>query len=355
MTNFQHSHSAPQPRLRRVFFQRLPALLASLVLASCAAVTGTEADRQTGVSPPQSQYDAIIIDNRGRLLSINQLAEALAPADVVVIGEYHGHHGAHLLQALLQSALYQRRPQQVLSMEQFTLADQPELDRYLAGETGEEELIADTDAWSNYKASYRPLMELAKRRNIPVTAANAPADVVRCVGRTGADYLDRLDARQRMQLPDQPFADTPAYREKFFAALGGAHGSGPDQPKPSQRLENSYKAQLLRDTTMADRVIGSLTENPGHQVIHITGTFHSENRLGMVAALEKQRADLKVAVVSPVFWQTGDSLAGLLETHRGKGDYLYFLQPLPTQYLSSERQREAMMAQFRSAAELACD
>jgi hypothetical protein len=41
-----------------------------------------------------------------------------------------------------------------------------------------------------------------------------------------------------------------------------------------------------------------------------------------VAVLEKKRPELEVAVVSPVFWQPGDSFDSLLETNRGKGDFL---------------------------------
>ena len=332
-------------------------ILACLLFAGCASLpdSNPEPAINTKIAPPQSQYDSIITDNNGSLLSISGLAKELAPADVIVIGEYHGHHGAHLLQSLVQSALYQRRRQQVLSMEQFTLDDQPKLDEYLAGKSGEEELIADTGAWSNYKASYRPLIEFSKNRNLPVVAANTPADIVRCIGRTGESYLDQLDTGQRAQLPDDPFADTPAYRKKFFDALDGGHGSGQDPSDNSERLENSYKAQLLRDNTMADRVLKALANRPRHQVIHLTGSFHSEDRLGMVAVLEKRRPDLEVALVSPVFWRPGDDFDSLLEAHREKGDFLYFLQPLPERYKSTERQRQAIMAQFRNAAELSCD
>ncbi|MEP1215315.1 MAG: ChaN family lipoprotein [Marinobacter sp.] len=320
---------------------------ACLLLAGCATVPANNPN----VVPPQSQYDSIIVDGNGRLLSINQLAEELAPADVVVIGEYHGHHGAHLLQLLVQSALYQQRPRQVLSMEQFALDDQPELDRYLTGQSGEEELIADTGAWPNYKASYRPLIEFSKNRNVPVVAANAPAHIVRCTGRYGDAYLDELDAGQRRKLPDAPFTDTAEYRRKFFETLGGHHG----QAENSKRLENSYKAQLLRDNTMADRVIRALKEFPGHQVIHLTGTFHAENRLGMVAVLERKRPDLDVVVISPVFWTSGNTLNSLLKAHQEKGDYLYFLQPLPEEYKDNERHRNSITEQFRNATELSCD
>ncbi len=328
-------------------FSHTLVILAFLLFAGCSFLPASNQK----VVPPQTQYDSIIADDKGRLLSINQLAEKLTPADVVVIGEYHGHHGAHLLQSLVQSALYQQRPRQVLSMEQFTLDDQPELDRYLSGQSGEEELIADTGAWPNYKASYRPLVEFSKKRNIPVVAANAPEYIVRCVGRTGEAYLEGLDAGQRGPLPDAPFVDTPGYRKKFFNTLGGGHG----QTDNSKRMENSYKAQVLRDNTMADRVIRALEKNPDHQVIHLTGTFHSEDRLGMVAVLEKKRPDLDVAVISPVFWRSGDDLDSLLSAHQGKGDYLYFLQPLPEEYKDNERHREAIMEQFRNAADLSCD
>lgn len=322
-------------------------LLTCLFLTGCASLP----DSQAPVLPPQSQYDAIITDDQGNVLSINQLASRLHSFDVVVIGEYHSHHGAHLLQSLLQSALYQQRPQQVLTMEQFTLDDQNELDLYLAGKSGESELIADAGAWPNYKASYRPLVEFSKARNIPVIAANAPADTVRCVGRKGEKYLNTLAIAERNRLPEPPFTDTPAYREKFFDMLGtNHHGSG-----PSARLENSYKAQLLRDNTMADQVIKALRDYPQHQVIHLTGTFHAENRLGMVAVLEKKRPDVSVAVISPAFWHSGDNLQSLVEAHQHKGNFLYFLQPLPQEYTDAERHRNAIREQFRQAADITCE
>jgi uncharacterized iron-regulated protein len=333
-------------------FTQTLSTLTCLLIAGCASLP----DSKPTPVPPQSQYDSIITDNNGRLLSINDLTAELAFADVVIIGEYHGHHGAHLLQSLMQSALYRQRPQQLLSMEQFTLNDQPQLDTYLAGQTGEEELIADSGAWSNYKASYRPLIEFSKNRNLPVVGANAPADIVRCIGRNGESYLDQLDREKRSQLPENPFVDTPAYRKKFFNALGGGHGGTDDQPTGhSKRLENSYKAQLLRDNTMADQVIMAIDEKPDRQVLHLTGTFHAEDRQGMVAVLEKKRPDLQIAVVSPVLWQTGENFASLLETNQGKGDFLYLLQPLPEAYRDTQRHSDAIMKQFSNAAELSCN
>lgn len=80
----------------------------------------------------------------------------------------------------------------VLSMEQFTRDAQPLMDDYLTGKIGEQYLIQKANAWPNYESDYRPLVEFAKSQQLPVIAANAPKPIVRCIGRVGIDYLDRL-------------------------------------------------------------------------------------------------------------------------------------------------------------------
>ncbi|MBC7183012.1 MAG: ChaN family lipoprotein, partial [Marinobacter sp.] len=219
---------------------------------------------------PQTQYEAqIVAPESGTALTVEQLAQRLAGSDVVIVGEYHGHHGSHLLQSRLQKALHAQQPRQILSMEQFNLDRQPALDQYLEGATGETEMLEDAGAWDNYRASYRPVVEFARQRNLPVIAANAPGDVVRCVGRKGPEYLERIPDPLRRQLPADPFMDTPAYREKFAEAIGASHRGDSTM---NERMENTYKAQLLRDNTMAVRILQARARFPGHQVLHLTGT-----------------------------------------------------------------------------------
>ncbi len=307
-------------------------------------------------SMPLTQYSALIYDAQSQQrLTVTELADRLRHDDVVVVGEYHGHHASHLLQSSLQILLHQRNSDQVLSMEQFEIDRQPALDRYLEGSLGEAEMIEDADAWSNYRASYRPLIEFARQHDLPVVAANAPGHIVRCVGRRGVDYLDSLDKEQRAALPDAPFTQTDAYREKFFAALGHGHVQHGDPETLSERLRNSYQAQLLRDNTMAAQIIESMNRHPESQVLHLTGTFHSEGRLGTVAVLEERRPELDVAVISPVQVSADTAPEQALQNHQDKGDYLYLVQPLPTEYRDGERQRAAMMKQFGDAAKNTCD
>lgn len=328
----------------------LPALtLLLLTITGCAAMQ----PEKTRIKPPESQYDARIVDAAsGALLTVGDLARRMSDTDVVVVGEYHGHHGSHLLQARLQQALFEQNPRQVLSMEQFNINHQGVLDQYRTGNIGETEMIEDADAWDNYRASYRPLVEFARQNRLPVVAANAPAEVVRCVGRKGPDYLDSLSADSRQWLPETPFLDTPAYREKFIEAIGGSHGTGDGEL--SERMRNTYHAQLLRDNAMADAILRARANHTGHQVLHTTGTFHSEERLGTVAVLEQRAPELSIAVVTPVFWPD-DSDTPPLTANRTKGDYLYFIQPLPVEYRDAERERKAMQARFSRSKPADCD
>ncbi|WP_372972094.1 ChaN family lipoprotein [Marinobacter sp.] len=321
--------------------------MAAVLFSGCAAVP------PAAIMKPATLYEASLVNTaNNQPATPAALATQLAGADVIVIGEYHGHQAAHLLQSRLQAALHRIRPEQVLALEAFDVDRQAVIDDYLAGKLGEDELIEDAAAWDNYKASYRPLLEFARHRQAPVIAANAPADVVRCVGRHGPEYLDSLSPSRRALLPESPFRDVPGYREKFFDRLGhNAHGE--ESGATRSRLENAYQAQLLRDNTMADQVLRSLQDYPGYQVLMVTGTFHSEQRLGITAILEQRAPGLEVVVISPVIL-TDDDQAPAPAAYRDQGDYIYFIQPLPERFLDEQRRNAAIKHQFSKARQQEC-
>lgn len=317
-----------------------------LALTACASFDGADPD---SAAPLQSLYQSRWVDSAsGQVVSLSELTEALQDVDVVFFGEFHGHNGAHLLQSRLQVALHQQQPAQVLSLEPFNVDQQAILDRYLAGEIGEDTLIERTDAWANYRASYRPLVEFARRHELPVVAANAPADLVRCVGREGANYLEGLPQAVRRWLPGQPMFSTPAYRDKFLAAM--SHGGHGDHGEVAER---QFQAQLLRDNTMAAAILQARQEYPNHQILHITGTFHSESGLGTVAALRHRAPDLDIRVLTPVIVDQPEALS-LSSADQGRGDYLYQLLALPPDYRDPERRRQAMAERFTRVPEVQC-
>lgn len=291
-------------------------------------------------------YSFDLVDSQtGALISVNQLAQKIQHADVVFIGEFHGNQASHLLESELQSALYDLRPNQVLSMEQFNRDHQQAIDRYLDGEIGEKTFINQSDAWSNYSGSYRPLIEFAKQHFLPVIAANAPFQAVRCVGRQGKPYLKKLTAEEKEQIASQPFMSNAAYQKKFaqFQAMA----------KPHTQNQKAYEAQLLRDNTMAESILQALKANPGAQVIHTNGTFHSESHLGTAALLQQRNPKLKVVVISPIT-ATNPDKPQIQPADLKKGDYVYLIQPLPVDYVQAKNRQAAFAKMFKDAQAKPC-
>ncbi|HEY5715982.1 MAG TPA: ChaN family lipoprotein, partial [Psychromonas sp.] len=186
-------------------------------------------------------------------------------ADVVLVGEWHGHSGIHRFQTDLLRAMTQRNPNLALSMEQFTRDKQEIVDQYLAGEIGEATLIKEADAWPNYESNYRPLVELAKAEKIDVIAANAPIQIVRCIAKEGMAYLNRLPEKERAWLAASISVEDSAYKRRFMVSVH--HG---DEAQNSKQ----FAAQATWDETMAESIVHYLEQHPNKQVMHIAGKFH---------------------------------------------------------------------------------
>lgn len=300
------------------------------------------------IRPLQTAYDYQLIDSQTQQrLTVKQLASQLQTLDIIFIGEFHGNHASHLLEMQLMAALHALRPEQILSMEMFNRDQQPILNRYLDSEIGEAFLITETPTWQNYAGSYRPLIEYAKQQFIPVIAANASAEIVRCIGRQGAAYLDKLLPEQRPLIASNPFTDNKEYRQRYMAFLADA------RKLTAEHKENSYMAQLTRDNTMAESIYQAWLENPHAQILHLNGSFHSENQLGTVSALQKLNPTLKIAVITPVQVDDPNQPSYGAEALE-KGDFIYLLQAQPEQYVDAAYKRQARQSLFKQAEQKPC-
>ena len=93
--------------------------LVSLLMGCATQPATTQSDSDTAPLPT-TFYDYTITSPQGQALSISELARALQNADIVLVGEWHGHPGTHLMQAQLFAQLYRLNSDMALSMEQFT-------------------------------------------------------------------------------------------------------------------------------------------------------------------------------------------------------------------------------------------
>ncbi|NAW54040.1 hypothetical protein CAG67_08900 [Vibrio sp. V41_P2S12T139] len=268
-------------------FSTLSLLFAGL-LTGCSSYTHTNSHATS--AEVTSFYDYQLYTPSGEHIALSKLPIELQQADVILIGEWHTHAGIHRFQTDMLKQLTSYDRSLALSMEQFTRDKQPVVDAYLRGEIGEQYLMKQANAWPNYESDYRPLVEFAKQKNLPVIAANAPKSIVRCIGRQGLDYINKLDDEQRMFIAQAINTGSSPYKEKFMASMH--HG------KPEQ-TEKQFAAQVTWDETMAESIVSYLDDNPGAQIVHVAGKFHTEQGLGTAASILSRNPSLKVVVISP--------------------------------------------------------
>jgi len=257
------------------------ALLATLVFLA-AACQGTARGRIEQVDPPRSS-------------SVAEAADALSAADVVYLGEEHDNDIGHELQLALTVELFDRRPNLVVSMEQFEADVQVFLNAYLADEIDEATFLTFSRPWPNYAEHYRPVVEWAKRNAVPVVAANVPRRYARAVAHQGLGTTDHS-----LWTPWSVNVDEPPYLSRFMVAMGGN-----PHDVPGENLLRWFAAQCIKDDMMAQSIVDALdrarvTGSADPLVVHWCGRFHSDYRLGTVSRVALRRPDLDQRVVSMI-------------------------------------------------------
>lgn len=270
------------------------------------------------------------------------VAEALAGAEVIFIGEKHDDPVAHMLEQEILAAVHRKKEMVALSLEMFERDVQSVLDGYLRGQYTERHFLDASRPWPRYAEDYRPMVEYAKEHGLPVIAANAPRRLVNLVSRNGPDALLEVPEAERRFLPPLPYhiplegryvdklADVfkriakgdeekklPGPRRKRdWLAKGRPHldrfnellstGGGADVPAgrmPPHGMMMAAKkkgnpSQSLWDATMAYSISRHLEADPRTTVVQVNGAFHSDEHLGTVEQLLRYRPGTRIAVIS---------------------------------------------------------
>ena len=256
----------------------------------------------------------IVDTNSDTIVSVKQVAAAIADADVVALGELHQTPAVHEAHFALLRALHRRRPNMVIAMEMFERDVQNDLLHYLTGLTSEEQFLASARPWPKYQRDYRPVIEFAKQNGIVVLAANAPRPLAKKASKQGAAAVlgDSNVARETTAPEDE-------YWVAFQEAMEGHEGMfGPGG------MERFYSAQCLKDDTMAESITDYLGQRyaAGDRplAVLICGRMHSDHRRGTVQRIVNRMPQLDVRVLSAETVE--DVTAGIYESPRDIGDFV---------------------------------
>lgn len=249
----------------------------------------------------------------GKPADYDKMLGQLAQADVVLFGEQHNDPIAHWLELQVTRDLAQRRQAQlVLGLEMFERDVQPLVEQYNTGELTDQAFEADSRPWPNYATDYKPLLQLARQQKLRVVGTNAPRRYASQVAKGSLAALNSLPDPEKAWLAPLPITvdyELPGYKN-MQAMFGGdaAHAAG---------VQNIIQAQALKDATMAYFIRQS--RQPGQLLLHLNGSYHSDNHDGIVWYLHQAEPQLKVLTISTV---SQEQLQKLEKDNMQKADYV---------------------------------
>lgn len=227
-------------------------------------------------------------------LDVEQLVANLAEYDVLFFGEWHGNKELHKMQKELSSALLKSNRKVVFSFEMWERDTQELLNMYVAGKLDEKSFLNESRAWENFE-DYKPMLIMAQDNNLKAIAANIPRSYASRIAREGWEFVDELPPSQRRYIAQSFSAPEDDYRNNFYSLMQNMSG----HEITEESLERLYKAQCIKDDTMAESIAAAIRNNPQHKLVHFNGDFHSRSYLGTVSRLQKLMPELKIAVLSP--------------------------------------------------------
>lgn len=277
-----------------------------------------------------------LFNQEGKKVKYDKMLQELGEADIIFFGELHTDPIAHWLQLEMTKDLYEHKKEAlVLGAEMFEADNQLILNEYLDGIYAADKFEAEMRLWGNYQTDYKPLVEFAKKKQVPFIATNIPrryASVVHKKGFEGLDELDKEALRYIAPLPILYDPEVKCYKDMLnMAGIGGPADKPAEKEAPSamaaseeteapkmmpaghgsgmakSTMANLPKAQAAKDATMAYFIMENWTE--GKTMFHFNGTYHSDNFEGIVWHLKQQNPELKIMTIATVQQAEIDSLS----------------------------------------------
>jgi uncharacterized iron-regulated protein len=227
---------------------------------------------------------------KGLLYDLEDSFDILMDYGVIFIGEEHGSRISHDAELTILTGLAERDSRLMLALEMFERDVQEILDAYLIGTILEDKFLELARPWPNYLEDYRPLVEFAKKKNIPVIAANIPRRAAAAVAMANKISPDVV-GEDRRYLPKTLYLKSKEYYKHFVSSVEEMPHSA---PMKAIDVDGLYKAQVLKDAVMA----ASIEPFLNRRVLFCCGHFHSDYHLGIPYQLQKNHPELKIAVVT---------------------------------------------------------
>lgn len=215
-----------------------------------------------------------IVVETAKSATLPELASRLQAERLVYVGETHTAYADHLLQLEVLRSMAGRPGPLAVGVEWFQARFQPVLDDYLAGRIDEAEFLQRSEYYSRWRFDYRmyrPIVQFAKERGIPIIALNASQELIGGIRRAG---INGLPADLRAELPDGYDFSDRNYEGMLRELFGDHEPSGRD-------FQRFLEVQLTWDESMAQRAAAYLTADAANRLLVLAGRGHIAGRGGI--------------------------------------------------------------------------
>lgn len=250
-----------------LFLRTLALLLVALMLS--VAVYAFSINTDKNISAQSVSADQLVTFNLGQGKKLADILEHEKNARLFFVGESHTRYDHHLVQLAALKELFQQSPKLAIGAEWFQQPFQQHLDDYIAGRISEAQMLERTryfERWRYDYRLYRPIMQFARDKNIPVIALNAEPEVSKALAKT--TYAE-LPAHLKSQIPES-FDWSDKDYENRLRTVFEMH------TEYASKFEDFLRGQLTWDESMAYRTADFLTRNPDHRMIVFAGSGHIE-------------------------------------------------------------------------------
>lgn len=220
-----------------------------------------------------------IVVQMDKSATVPELMSKLRDERLLYVGETHTAFADHLLQLEVLRGMADRPQGLAIGVEWFQARFQPVLDRYLAGEIDEAEMLRQTEYYQRWRFDYRlyrPIIRFAKENGIRIIALNASRELTDGIRRSGINGLPK-DLRD--ELPDSYDVNDKEYeaqlREMFKVHQARMRRSD------EAAFERFVEIQLTWDETMAQHVAEYLDSKPDGRILVLAGKGHVGGRSGI--------------------------------------------------------------------------
>ena len=204
----------------------------------------------------------------GRVVSPNQMMDAISASRVIYVGETHDNIEAHKVQLQIIQHIAKKYPL-AIGLEMFRRSAQEELNLWHQGQLPLKEFKnLFHKNWGGGFGLYQPIFEFAKSHKLPLIGLKSSRAVER-------QFRAGDPAPHNTLYPE--IDDTDPYHRAFaLSAFGGHRGT-------AKALEKPYRMLLLWEETMAQTVANFLRDpaNKEKKMVVLAGGFHVQYGFGI--------------------------------------------------------------------------